>query len=205
MGDIPIELFDTEAPLTTANFLSYVDDGSYDDLVFQRFVDNFIIQAGGYTVAETGSFLLDNVASKGTVVNEFGISNTRGTLAMAKVGGDPDSASSQWFINLEDNSGNLDNQNGGFTVFGKVEDFTTIDKITKSNVINVGGAFTHLPIRDLSTPGNIEPAPTTASEVTKDHFLVVNNISRVSNVPEPGTTSLILFASCAGVFFRKRA
>ncbi len=205
IGDIPIELFDDAAPLTVANFLNYVDDGSYEDLIFQRFVENFIIQAGGFTVSDGDTFLLDNVSSKGNVLNEFGVSNTRGTLAMAKLGGDPNSASSQWFINLEDNSANLDNQNGGFAVFGKVEDFTTIDKITNSDVINLGGAFTNLPIRDLSTPGNIEPAPSDGSEVTKEHFLVINNISRVDNVPEPGTTSLILFASCAGLFFRKRA
>ena len=63
---------------------------------------------------------IEDVPADPPVENEFNQSNLRGTLAMAKVGGDPDSATSQWFVNLADNSDNLDTQNGGFTVFGRV-------------------------------------------------------------------------------------
>ena len=64
---------------------------------------------------------------------------------MAKVGGDPDSATSQWFVNLSDNSGNLDNQNGGFTVFGQVRDMATIDAITQVDVFDAGAPFDNTP------------------------------------------------------------
>ena len=63
---------------------------------------------------------MDAVPTYPAIQNEYGISNLRGTVAMAKLGSDPNSATSQWFINLADNSSNLDNQNGGFTVFGRV-------------------------------------------------------------------------------------
>ncbi len=116
MGDILFELVD-DAPVTTANFLQYVEDGFYDGTIFHRVVVDFVVQGGG--------FLPGMVAPEGLrdpIVNEFSQdrSNLRGTVAMAKLGSDPDSATSQFFVNLGDNSENLDNQNGGFTVFATV-------------------------------------------------------------------------------------
>ena len=116
LGDVVFELVD-DAPVTTANFLQYVEDGFYDGTIFHRVVPNFVVQGGG--------FLPGMVAPDGLrdpIVNEFSPnrSNVRSTVAMAKVGGNPDSATSQFFVNLADNSGNLDNQNGGFTVFANV-------------------------------------------------------------------------------------
>jgi cyclophilin family peptidyl-prolyl cis-trans isomerase len=124
LGAIDIELFDTVAPQTVANFMNYVNDGDYEGTFFHRSDPGFVVQGGGF-IANTpvGSILTDGaslIPVDPPVMNEFNLSNVRGTIAMAKVGDDPDSATSQWFFNLADNSANLDNQNGGFTVFAQV-------------------------------------------------------------------------------------
>jgi peptidyl-prolyl cis-trans isomerase A (cyclophilin A) len=116
-----IELFD-DTPATRDNFLAYVNANAYDGVVMHRSAkllngDPFVLQGGGYTW-NGASF--DHIPTNPTVVNEFARSNLTGTIAMAKLGGDPDSATSEFFYNLGDNSANLDNQNGGFTVFARV-------------------------------------------------------------------------------------
>ncbi len=119
-----IELLDSQAPITVANFIRYVNDGAYVDTIIHRSVYQFVVQGGGYRMRiEQGSVsALDPIDTYGPILNEFSLerSNVRGTLAMAKFPGDPNSATSQWFVNLADNSANLDYQNGGFTVFGRV-------------------------------------------------------------------------------------
>jgi cyclophilin family peptidyl-prolyl cis-trans isomerase/PKD repeat protein len=114
-GDILLELVD-DAPITTANFLQYVEDGFYDGTLFHRVVPDFVIQGGGLLPG-----LIRKEGVRDPIVNEFSPerSNIRGTVAMAKLGGDPDSATAQFFINLADNP-DLDSQNGGFTVFARV-------------------------------------------------------------------------------------
>ena len=102
LGAIDIELFDTVAPLTVANFMNYVNDGDYDGSFFHRSIPGFVVQGGGFiTNTPNGSILTDGASLIPTdppVVNEFNLSNLRGTIAMAKVGNDPDSATSQWFF-----------------------------------------------------------------------------------------------------------
>ena len=119
LGPIDISLYNSAAPLTVANFLSYVNSGAYSQSFIHRSVPKFIIQGGGYFIKGTTPY---QIATNAPVINEYSASrsNLRGTIAMAKLGNDPNSATSQWFFNLADNSANLDNQNGGFTVFGKV-------------------------------------------------------------------------------------
>lgn len=121
MGAFCIELFESHTPITTANFLTYINNGSYTNGVFHRSVSGFVVQGGGQRVVDNGTekFLVA-VTTLPPIKNEFKISNTRGTVAMAKLPDIPDSATSQWFVNLADNSANLDIQNGGFTVFGRV-------------------------------------------------------------------------------------
>ena len=145
--DFYVELTDN-TPLTNANFLSYVNSGAYDNSKFHRSVSDFVIQGGGFkapTVAadQPGS---DPVAipTTGTVQNEPGNLNTRGTIAMAKLGGQPDSATSQFFFNLSDNSF-LNFDNGGYTQFGSVlgSGMTVIDTI--------GNAFGSAPTYDATT------------------------------------------------------
>ena len=118
LGNFDVQLYDTAAPITVANFLNYVNSGRYEDSFFHRLVPGFVLQGGGYTY--DGTF--GQVEEFGPIQNEFDSSrsNLRGTLAMAKLGGDPDSATSEFFFNLANNSANLDAQNGGFTVFAEV-------------------------------------------------------------------------------------
>jgi cyclophilin family peptidyl-prolyl cis-trans isomerase len=138
MGGFNVGLYDNDAPQTVQNFLGYVGRDDYVLTAIHRSEPNFVIQGGGY------SSLLptqDHIATVGPVQNEFDSSrsNLRRTIAMAKVGGDPNSATSEWFFNLKDNSANLDNQNGGFTVFGEVldEGMDVVDAIAALDTYNL--------------------------------------------------------------------
>lgn len=117
LGNIDIEMLEEEAPNTVANFLNYVNDGDYDNSIFHRLAYGFVLQ-GGQFYSDGNS--LQNIPADPPVANEFNVSNTKYTVAMAKLSNQPDSATNNFFINLKDNSDNLDNQNGGFTVFGQV-------------------------------------------------------------------------------------
>jgi len=139
LGTICIELFSTDAPLHVANFLFYADNNLLADTFFHRSVPGFVLQGGGFRVGLsdfevipalygtvtnepcTLDTLAPPPAQSGTVICSVR-GNERGTVALAKVGGDPDSGTTNFFINLADNRANLDNQNGGFTVFGRVLD-----------------------------------------------------------------------------------
>ena len=127
-GTIKIELFEDKAPITVKNFLAYVDDKHYDGTIFHRVIPTFMIQGGGM---EKG---LKEKKTKPPIKNEStnGLENKRGTLAMARTGV-PDSATSQFFINVKDNDF-LDKANArdrvGYAVFGKViEGMDIVDKI----------------------------------------------------------------------------
>ena len=156
LGELCIELFDQSAPDTVSNFLNYVNDGDYIGSIIHRSVPGFIIQGGGFIITE--NIELEEVPADATIANEFSIYNTRATVAMAKVGGDPDSASNQWFINLSDNAENLDAQNGGFTVFGQVSDegMVVVDAIAALQRINFGGALGETPVIDYTGEGSVQ-------------------------------------------------
>jgi len=117
LGDIDVQLLPESAPKTVENFMNYVNRGAYNNSIIHRSVPGFIIQGGGYTFANQ---TFGEIRSDAPVVNEYRVSNTRGTIAMAKLGDNPNSATNQWFFNLANNAGNLNNQNGGFTVFGRI-------------------------------------------------------------------------------------
>ena len=114
LNNYQLQLYDSQAPITVANFLRYVNNQNYNNTIVHRSVSGFIIQGGGFTPqvnAATNQFTAFNpIVSYGTITNEFSStrSNIRGTIAMAKVGTDPNSATNQWFINIADNSSNLD-------------------------------------------------------------------------------------------------
>lgn len=146
-GTILMEMLGDNAPNTVANFLDYVNDGDYDNSFIHRSIPGFVVQGGGFvTSSETFSSLsqFSSVATDPAIVNEFGVSNTLGTVAMAKLGGDPNSATSQWFVNLSDNSSNLDNQNGGFTVFATVLDMQPVEAIVAVPTIDADGISSSL-------------------------------------------------------------
>ena len=139
MGDIVVELNPAKAPLSSANFIEYVQSGQYNGTIFHRVIDNFMIQGGGFD---------QNMQQKPTrapIQNEAnnGLKNSRGTIAMARTG-DPHSASSQFFINVKDNAF-LDHtsptpQRWGYTVFGQVvEGMDVVDKIKVVQTSNMGG------------------------------------------------------------------
>ena len=157
VGEIDMELFDTDTPLTVANFLSYVNAGRYNQSFIHRSVPGFVIQGGGFGL--NGNTVLP-VTTNAAVPNEPGISNLRGTVAMAKLSNNPNSATSQWFINLEDNSQKLDAQNGGFTVFGQVvgNGMAVADRIaafaTYNATAQLGGAFSDLPLQSAALTTN---------------------------------------------------
>ena len=128
-GDIKIELFEKESPITTANFLDYVRSGFYKDTIFHRVIPGFMIQGGGFDTSFTQKPTRDPI--KNEAANQ--LSNARGTLAMARTGV-VDSATCQFFINLVDND--FLNfrapvpQYYGYCVFGKViEGMDVVDKI----------------------------------------------------------------------------
>jgi len=149
-GEIEVNLFDKTTPKTVDNFLGYISDNAYDDTIVHRSIAGFITQSGGYSFNAEDNLV--EVTEKPTVINEPVYSNVRGTIAMAKLGGDPNSATSQWFINLADNSANLDSQNGGFTVFGQVTEagMVVMDSIAAMQTKNFGGAFTNTPVESTS-------------------------------------------------------
>jgi len=156
-----VELYDDQAPITVENFLKYVNNGLYDNSIIHRSIQDFVIQGGGFTPLIENKVVtaLNPITTYGAIQNEFSAdrSNTPGTIAMAKLGGDPNSATSQWFINTADNSDNLDNQNGGFTVFGRVLNdgmalVHAINGLTTSDLSGrFGDAFTDVPTLDAGS------------------------------------------------------
>jgi len=153
LGDFQIELFDGEAPLTVENFLSYIEDNSYDDSFIHRNLTGFVIQGGVFNYTDN---ILGEIEPKPPIVNEFNRSNLRGTIAMAKRENAPNSATNSWFINIADNT-DLDAQNGGFTVFGEVlgDGMSIVDAINNLPTYNAGGELSSLPLIDYSGSGEI--------------------------------------------------
>ena len=126
LGDIKLELYEEEAPITVANFLSYVEEGFYDNTIFHRVINNFMIQGGGIAAD------MKQKPTKAPIKNEAdnGLKNERGTIAMARTA-EVNSATSQFFINHRDNAF-LDHgvRDFGYAVFGKVvEGIEIVDKI----------------------------------------------------------------------------
>lgn len=135
MGDITLELYKDNAPVTVKNFLGYVDDKFYDGTIFHRVIKGFMIQGGGHTAD------MSKKPTKGPIMNEAdnGLSNKRGTIAMARMP-DPHSATAQFYINHVDNL-NLDHrdksdQGYGYCVFGKViSGMDVVDAIAKVKIM----------------------------------------------------------------------
>jgi peptidyl-prolyl cis-trans isomerase B (cyclophilin B) len=145
-GDIIIELNGQIAPITVKNFLEYVNQGFYDGLIFHRVINGFMIQGGG---------LSPNMVEKETlkpIVNEAsnGLKNDRGTIAMARTN-NPNSATSQFFINHKDNTSlnYAKNNNPGYAVFGKViEGMNVVDAIASVNT-TVKSGMSDVPVETV--------------------------------------------------------
>ncbi len=139
-GDITLELFEDKAPKTVENFLAYVKEGFYDDTIFHRVIDGFMIQGGGFTAD------MDQKDTKDTIENEAnnGVANEIGTIAMARTN-DPHSATAQFFINVGNNSflnHTSESVNGwGYCAFGKVTD--GMDVVEKIKSVKTGSSGYH--------------------------------------------------------------
>lgn len=135
-GAIEIELADAKAPISTQNFLGYVDSGFYTNTIFHRVIPGFMVQGGGFTAQ------MKQKDTKGPIKNEAenGLHNVRGTLAMARTS-DVNSATSQFFINTNDNA-MLDHgaRDFGYAVFGKVvKGMDVVDQIVNAQTGTKGG------------------------------------------------------------------
>lgn len=158
LGVVDIELYNLQAPQTVTNFLKYVNRGAYNNSFIHRSDPRNasnpqgvgVIQGGGYAWNTSGTQMFV-IPTDPPIDNEFSVlrPNVRGTIAMAKVGFNPDSATSQWFVNLVDNTTVLGvSNNGGFTVFGRVmaNGMAVVDAIAALSRVNAGGAFATLPL-----------------------------------------------------------
>jgi peptidyl-prolyl cis-trans isomerase A (cyclophilin A) len=136
LGEIVVELNAEKAPKSVANFIQYTRDKHYDGTVFHRVIGNFMIQGGGFTP----SMEQKPTRAPIPIESDNGLSNARGTIAMARTG-DPNSATSQFFINVVDNT-RLDKPSFdgfGYTVFGKVvSGMEVVDKIREVQTGNAG-------------------------------------------------------------------
>lgn len=170
-GTFNVELLANDAPLTVANFLNYVNRGAYVNSIIHRSVPGFVIQGGGFTAAIPPTA----IPADGPVQNEFKNSNIRGTLAMAKTGAGPNTATNQWFINLASNSTNLDNQNGGFTVFARVlgNGMVVADSIAAVTAYDVSGQW----------GDNFTAIPLIAGALNASNLIVIRSIKAVPIYP----------------------
>ncbi|MEI6270186.1 MAG: peptidylprolyl isomerase [Methylococcaceae bacterium] len=139
LGEVIIQLNTEKAPISSANFLTYVNEGFYNGTIFHRIIPDFMAQGGGFDTS------FNQKAVHASIKNEAnnGLKNTRGTLAMARTN-DPDSATAQFFINYKDNSflnhTSQTSSGWGYAVFGEViEGMDVVDAMAKQATSNRGG------------------------------------------------------------------
>jgi cyclophilin family peptidyl-prolyl cis-trans isomerase len=190
-GEFDVWLLEDDAPQHVYNFLAYLEDGDYDNSIFHRLVPGFVLQGGGFRVdppiVPEADFLLQAVPRDPAIPNEFGRTNSAGTLALAKSAGNPSSGTSQFFVNLADNGpgspANLDEQNGGFTVFGCLADPTLAVPlaINEVDVVDVsssfGGDFAATPFENYVPPG--------PGEIADAREIVDFDVTRLPRVEGP--------------------
>lgn len=188
MGDVDVQLLPESAPLTVRNFLNYVEKGAYNNSFFHRLVRGFVLQGGGYTFRNGTTAV---IPPDPPVRNEYRVSNTRGTLAMAKLGTDPNSATNQWFFNLADNSANLNNQNGGFTVFARVANaasLAVVDRMAAVPVYNAGEAFDTVPLQNFRA----------GAPITEANLILIRSITVLGNLPAIAANGVITVGNFGG-------
>jgi FKBP-type peptidyl-prolyl cis-trans isomerase len=173
LGDILLELDAEKAPVTSLNFIRYAEDKFYDGTVFHRVMNDFMIQGGGFTVE-----MDKKPGLREGIQNEWrnGLKNVRGTIAMARLGGRPDSATAQFFINVVDNPAldQAQRDGAGYCVFGKVvEGMDTVDKIRDTEV------------------GTHEKYGRGRSKVVPVEAVVVNSVRLVSEFDRTRVESLV--------------
>jgi cyclophilin family peptidyl-prolyl cis-trans isomerase len=152
LGNMDVQLFGDKTPINVANFLSYANEGLYDNTFIQRNLPTFIFQTGGFVVTPDNQ--IDVVAPKAEAANEPSPTTAeRGTISLARPDDQnpqtDDKGTNQFFFNLVDNESNLGNQNGGFTEFGKINSaagLAVMDALSNHPTVNGGGQFTDLAV-----------------------------------------------------------
>jgi cyclophilin family peptidyl-prolyl cis-trans isomerase len=167
-GAMDFILYAGATPGTVKNFLNYVKSGRYTDVIFHRSVSNFVIQGGAFRSTGLDNDIVSTVLDP-QLKNEAGLRNLAGSISMAKLGGNPDSATNQFFVSNADNQENLDNQNGGFSVFGRVagNGMTVANAInsvpTKTYSLEVdsdgnNNSFENFPVDAVAAPTTYDPS-----------------------------------------------
>jgi len=189
IGTFEVNLYDNATPQTVANFLNYVQNANYSQSVIHRSVAGFVVQGGGFVTAVDAE--VSAITENPAVNNEPVFSNVRGSIAMAKLQSGPDTATSQWFFNLANNANSaadLDNTNGGFTVFGEVTGagMATVDAVADLPTFNFGGAFAEIPLQNYTVADYDNNVP-----VTKANFVVITAITVIdTTVDSAGVAGL---------------
>jgi cyclophilin family peptidyl-prolyl cis-trans isomerase len=205
-GDVEMELYDQDKPVTVWNFLNYIKSGRYQDEIAHRLVPGFVLQGGGFTLANN---VISPISTFPTITNEFGagrpFSNVYGTIAMAKLGGNTNSATSQWFFNLANNT-SLDapDANNFFVVFGHV--------VAGTNVLNTFNNFQNWTKNPAPSPTNLVivnyyaqplntlPVLTSNFPPTAADFVFVDiSLLQIAIQPAPGGCEQIAWNSATGL------
>lgn len=191
LGRFNVETFSNDAPISVANFLSYVTDHSYNGTIIHRnaalnssppSTANGIVQGGGYIWNPT----LDSVTRKSPIVLEYKLPNVRGTLALARQAA-ANTATSEWFFNTDDNTSVLGQSNGGgYAVFGRVlgTGMGVVDAIYALPLVNLGSAFTSLPVRNYIS-----------GSLTLGNLVLVSTVAVIPVYPAVGVTGLLSFTA----------
>jgi cyclophilin family peptidyl-prolyl cis-trans isomerase len=188
LGKFDVELRADAAPREVANFLGYVERGDYSNSFFHR---SSSLDGGAISIVQGGGFYVTSgsiatVPAQAPVPLEYNLANERGTLAAARAD-DPNSATSQWYFNVRDNSAILGPSNGGgYTVFGRVlgSGMSVVDAIAALPRVNAGSPFDELPVRDYSS-GNVQTS----------NLIIVNSITEVTATPSGSGSSFMTFAA----------
>ena len=194
LGAIDVTLFPATAPNTVANFLNYMNSGAYNNSFFHRSVQSgiFIIQGGGYRYIDNEVVA---IPTNPPILSEFSLSNTLGTIAMALSADstgttDPNTATSQWFFNTQDNTSSLDPQK--FTVFGQIGDTASLavmNQIAALTPVDTGAIFPTIPLVNYTSPAT----------VTAANLVLISSIAPLLPAPAVGTGGVIS-ASGFGAF-----
>jgi cyclophilin family peptidyl-prolyl cis-trans isomerase len=196
LGEFDMILYPLATPGTVRNFLTYANSGAYNDTFFHRSVRNFVVQGGGYKHTTAAGY--KKVVAAAPIKNEPGISNLAGSVAMAKVGGNPDSATCEFFVNLSNsNASNLDFQNEGFSVFGRIAGtgmtlFNRIDDMPAGTyTLSVDGtnrALEDVPVNASSAASTLDP--TQLVKITSIAPLLPLQYQATSSLPAIATVAV---------------
>lgn len=189
LGRFNVELRADAAPQHVGNFLEYARRGAYNDSFFHRSASLdpsgaiSVVQGGGYFIAADG---VDVIGTSEPVPLEYRLPNERGTLAAARTS-DVNSATSQWYFNVTDNSAALGPENGGgYTVFGRVlgTGMTVVDAIAALPRVDAGGPFNELPVRNY-----------TSGDVRVENLALVNSVTLLALYSDPITAGVLSFSA----------